>query len=55
MSENMKCGFCPECRDFAYQGCRKLISEVAMEREKHFDLIYAVAKVFVFMMKNAIV
>jgi len=33
----------------------KVVSEVALDQEKQFDLIYIIVKVFIFKVRNAIV
>jgi len=55
MFENTKCRFWQKCRGFAYKGLKHKPSMVALDREKRFDLIYTIVKVFIFGVKNAIV
>lgn len=54
MSENMKWRFWSTCWDLTYKGLTIKISGTALDREKRFDLICAIIKVFIFETKNAI-
>ena len=55
ITENMKCLFWRKCRNFLCKRLTDKILEVTLDQYNHFELIYAIVKVFIFEVKNAIV